>query len=180
MSSGDTIGYVPQEIEDAVILWGRAYNRQARIGYHKLLKCYAIQLDSPPDDPKWAAFRDGKLKQRPTEFVPLNRQDPSTKSFVGIPLDELSATGITEMLDEANLWSGRGEYDDIASASAAVLERNEKNRLHYLEQVEEGARESAWLHRRSIFNLPQSAVGIDLKSTSAPEEGPKPGNVTNV
>lgn len=163
---------VPQEIEDAVILWARSYNREAKVGYHRIMKCHAIQLSAPADDPKWAAYRDGKLKQAPHEFIPLNRQDASGH-YVPIALEELGASGIVQMLEEANMWSGRGEYDDVAGAAQAVIARNAAHREEQAAAVEEAAKESAWLHRRGVFGLPQTSVGIDLKG--AAEKAPPTG-----
>ena len=40
------------------------------------------------------------------------------------------------MLEEANMWSGRGEYDDVAGAAQAVIARNAAHREEQAAAVE--------------------------------------------
>ena len=154
---------IPYEVLEAVRLWARKWGRFGNVKWHPLLRCAVIELTLPDDDPRMQAFMNGGLRKKPVECVPLHRQNKETLAYEAIPLEALSASGIESLLDEANMWSGRGEVMDLFQAVQKVDEQNEALRKQQRDAVEEAARESAWLNYRQIFKVPL-VRGADLKN----------------
>lgn len=156
---------VPFAFRDAVELWARQ-NRgtHGSIGWNEALKCYVIDFDLKPDDPRMKAYRDGRVKHEPKESIPLHRQltkvDPKTGRvthagpYVAINLEQLGVSGLLEMLDKANAWSGRGEFKTMREAVQAAEDHNERLRAEIMKAAKENARDFAKDSRRQVFDLP--------------------------
>jgi hypothetical protein len=158
---------IPWQIADAVILWARARGRTARVYWNDVVGCPTIELSCLPDDPKWVAWQEGRLRHPPCEPVFLHHHDPATKRYRAIDLEEYGADGIVAWLEEADTHSGRGSHGSLYDAVRSQIESNEATRAAHAAQIEEAGRETGWLHRRSLLELPMVSVDQVLSTTDA-------------
>lgn len=170
IAHGVTRDGIPWEIEEAVKLWARQWGRGATIRMHPVLRCPCIEFELPNESPRMQAWLEGKVKFKPTEFVALHRQDPVTKGFKAIDLNEIGVSGLLSWLDEANSWSGHS--DDIYTSLLKVDEKNEARRATMRKAIEDAAKETAWLHRRRIEGVPFVSQHI-----ATPEPAPESDGV---
>lgn len=146
------------EIQDAAETFARKTGRHAKVFWHPILRCAVIEFSAHPDDPRYRAWQEGKLKFEPKELVVLHRQTSPGSPYVAINLAEMGASGLAHLLEEADVWSGRGEHGSLNDSFAKVDAANEAARQNQINAVEEAARESAWLHRRSVLGVPFVSV----------------------
>lgn len=167
----------PLEVVDGVMLWARNNGRRfGRVEFHPLLNCWTIHLGRAADDPMLAEYQEGRLEREPTESIFLRewRWNDSKKTDGGwaqMDLEEYGLEGVLAFLDQANLWSGQGEYPDLQSAIEASIAQDQQLREQMAEAAEEIGREAGWLHRNKILELPQVNVLANL-STDAADAAP--------
>jgi hypothetical protein len=162
MSTGDRLA-IPSEIRDAVASWARQWGRHGSIAFNHALKCAVIELSLKEDDPRLKPWKEGKLSHEPKECIPLHFQKPmgdGTKSVHYFPLnlDELGVTGIIEMLNRGNTWSGTGEYRSFKEAAQIMGEHNEKLKAQIKDAAIEEGRLRARDMKRQVFGLPLVSV----------------------
>lgn len=162
----ERVGHVPWEIRDAVELWARQQGRHARVEWHRGLGCAVIHFSRKSDDPMMREWQEGRLSEEPTESVMLHHWDPAKKRHVPLDLGEYGASGIVNMLDESNVWSGRGRYASLQAAIEATITGHNQHRERLRQAAEDAGRESAWLHQRGVLGLPQVPVVADVQSTT--------------
>ena len=147
---------VPWEIQDTVELWARKWGRHGRVEWVPGLNCYAIHLTRRPDDPIMREWQEGRLAQSdpPTESVLLHEFDPKVGRYVPLKLEELGPSGIEELLDKGNAWSGRGEFKTLADGLAHAVDQNKRNKEEWAKHMSELGRDIGSLARRTVLNLP--------------------------
>lgn len=151
---------VPVDVEEAIILWFRAWGRGARVEWSEPLGCFVIHASRKSDDPVMRLWQEGKLAEEPTEVIYLHEPNPRGPGFVAIDPGMLGPAGVRTWLDERNLWSGRGEFRSIQDAVERVTEAND--RLEAERMNGERGREAAWLVRRKALQLPLISVPKDI------------------
>ena len=113
-----------------------------------------------------ALVEAGVMEAEATESVRLQEWDTERKAYVPLDLEQYGVSGIINLLESMDTWSGRGTYRSPQEAVFAYLERNAKHRETIKQQAEDVGREEVWLHRRSALGLPYHTVGSDLKQES--------------
>lgn len=163
----------PYEYNEAVEMWARTYGRHGWVEYNQPLDCWVIHLTKRPEDPMLKAWKEGTLDQpnEPTECVPLHRRDE--KSAYGyVPLHEYGVSGVIEVLNKGNTWSGRGEFKDIVDGLKKTREHNDKVREGMKRHAWETGAEMAHGARRTAYNLPMVGnAGIPSLTTPTEEKG---------
>ena len=162
----------PYEFQDAVELHFRKSGRHAHIVWIPEPVCqWQIRISLMPDDPVLAAWKAGELDEEPVETVEITYFDEEIGLYVGYELEELGVSGLTEMLEKGDTWSGQGEFSSIQDALTWQVEaqRNTKERLR-LAMREEALAVGRDVRKR-VMKEPFLPIGIDL-SQSPPEEGP--------
>lgn len=162
MSHTDRRINIPYQISDAVEMWARNRGRHATIGWNVAMRCAVIDLTLKGDDPRLKAYQEGRLKFEPKESIPLHYQPKEGAPFVAINLEDLGPTGIVEMLEKADTWSGRGEYGSMLEAVRAVERFNNDKREKMREAVLEASRDRARDYRRQVFDLPLVSVPANI------------------
>lgn len=154
----------PVEIADEVQLWARENGRRfGRTEFHPILGCWCLHFGRKDSDPVLGAYRRGELEEEPTESIKLEQWDPAQRKMVPILLGELGAGGIRELLDRANMLTGRGEVNSIQEGILRTREHNAKVRENQRKMVEENGREMDWLFGKQLRGEPVITPGIDLK-----------------
>ena len=157
------VGGAPPEIAEAVELWAREHRgTHGKIVWNAVMKCWEIQFELKPDDPRMKRWRDGKLRVKPVEPVYLHRQKMvdgrPAPHYEGIPLEELGVEGVLAWLDEGNTWSGRGRHKSFDAACKAADAHNERIREMITKEAEENARLRARDERKRILGTPWTTV----------------------
>lgn len=155
----------PADISDAVQLWARQQARRfGRLEWNDMLNAWVIHFGRRESDPMMREWQEGRLEQEPTESVILHEWDLATKRFTPFMLGEYGAEGIVRLLDEANMWSGRGHCDSIQEAVAAVRAHNTRTRERHHKEAREYGSDRWTDRRRAVLNIPFLPVGIDLRA----------------
>lgn len=155
----------PVEIADGVELWARQQGRHARLFWHPVLNCFCIEFELRDDHPSLKKWQDqtAKLESKPTESVPLHSFNPKTQRYEAWDLEQRGVSGIINHLDQANLLSGRGEFNTLRESLAAVEAKNAANRERWRKYAGEGGREDAApLRRRILGNMPVVTVPANV------------------
>jgi hypothetical protein len=168
---------IPFDVAEEVELFARQWGRHARMEWSVHLNAPVIHFSMPKDSKLWKMWQEGELDREPTESVPLIERDPNTGRIGPINLADYGASGVRELLEKSNVWSGRGKHKNLLNAIRENMDRNAKNREEMRKKANEIGREIGWLSRRSALELPQSQVLIDLKSPPTPMEGKQNGKV---
>ena len=159
MAPSDRRVSIPWDIKDAVELWAREKRgTHGKIEWNTVLNCAVIDFDLKADDPRMRAYQEGRLKHEPKESIPLHYQKEGGGPFYPINLAELGVSGLMEMLDRANTWSGRGEFKSTMAAIAATERKNDALKQSIRDAARDNARERAKDMRRQIFGLPVVSV----------------------
>jgi hypothetical protein len=108
----------------------------------------------------------GELRWKPTEAVPLHVWNAEKKAYEALPVEEMGKSGVIELLEQADLLSGRGEHDTLYASLQAAAERNRANRALAMEIAKEGARETAWLHYPRLAGVESVTVPVDLENNT--------------
>lgn len=151
---------IPADVADEAILWFREQGRFAAVAWNPVLKCAEVQVRFKPGDPRLKLYQEGEIPED-FEVVYLNYRDDAGH-LVPHDLRELGASGVRNLLDRANLHSGRGEFRDLQESLYAVEEQNRKHREMIRRAVYDAAYERAHLARRDHLNLPQVSVPAQI------------------
>lgn len=154
---------IPVEIQEEVELWAREQGRHAKIVWNPLLRCPEVQIDLKAEDPrlkKWQA-QTQKVPNKPVESVFLHRHDGH--HYVALNLGELGASGVRALLEEGNMWAGRGQAPNLLAAVRMVDEKNERVKEAMRKEARDNSRDRAREHRREILDLPLVSVPADLE-----------------
>lgn len=154
---------VPYEISDAVELWARQWGRHGTITFNHALRCPVIEFTLRPDDPRMKAFQEGRLKHEPKECIPLHyqRTEPDgTKSvhYFALNLEDLGVSGVLELLNRGNCWSGTGEYKSFKEAAQVMGEHNDRLKKQIKDALVVEGRMRARDMRRQVLDLPLVSV----------------------
>lgn len=124
------------------------------------MECWTINLTMPADAPVMKSYRDGNLEQSevPTEGIPLIEQDPKTGKFRALDLEQYGPSGIVEMLEKGDTWSGRGEHRSLTEFVAKTIEANREHRENVKKQQKEIVREELKERRHKKFGAPTISV----------------------
>ncbi|GEM_PF-2729007 len=161
----------PLEFQDAVELHFRKSGRHANIVWIPEPVCqWQIRITLRSDDPVLAAWKSGELDEEPVETVEVTYYDDGLGLYVGYELDELGVSGLTEMLEKGDTWSGQGRFGSIQDA----LTWQVRNQRDTQERLRNAMRDEAMAVgravRKRVTGEPVLPVGIDLSSTSPPDE----------
>lgn len=143
--------------------WGRKSGRTVTWRWSREMGCWTLNLSLPATAPVMQDYQEGRLRQAepPTEGIPLMEQDESGK-WHALDLEQYGPTGIVRLLEEADMWSGRGKHRSLVEFVREVAERNRRNRQAVRARQRNWARDLAADVRRQIFKIPFHRVGIDL------------------
>lgn len=158
----------PVDVREAVELWARA-NRgtHGSIAWNPVMNIWQINFDLKDDDPRMRAWRDGKLKVRPSEPVYLHRQvrgEDGRAKWVAVSLEELGVSGVLNWLDEGNTWSGTGKYPNFDAACRAADDHNENLRAMIHREAEQNAGLRARDERKRLLKTPWATVPADISA----------------
>jgi len=162
----------PLEFQDAVELHFRKSGRHATVVWIPEPVCqWQVRITCRPDDPQLKAFRDGTIDEEPVETVEITHFDEEAGLYVGYELDELGVSGLVEMLEKGDMWSGQGRFSSIQEALTWQVEtqRTEKNRLK--QAMRDEALAVGRDVQKRVLNEPVLPVGISFNESS-PEKGP--------
>lgn len=165
----------PAAVADAVELWARQYGRHATMKYVPLASppCWSVNLSLKPDDPALRPWQEGRASHKPTEGVLLIEWDaeagevsPITGQRSGayrpVDLEEYGPTGVVELLEKGNTWSGRGEFGSLAEAVVVAATRSREEREKIKARQRQWARDYAGDVRRQYLKIPFLPVGVAL------------------
>lgn len=160
----------PAEVRDAAEVWARGQGRHADVHFHPQFRCWAIELSLPSNHPQLRMWKEGTLKQpsAPTETVLLREWDVDAGAWAPRNIMEMGPSGVTTMLEKANVMSGRGEYPSLVAACEAIGEENARVRRDASQHIYDVGREIGAVARRGSLGLPQVSVVADLKSPNTP------------
>lgn len=143
------------------------------------MECWCIHLTMKADAPIMRTYREGRLNQTdpPTESVPLieqefDRNGNPTGKWKALDIEQYGPAGIVALMEEADLWSGRGRDDSLIEMVNKVIEKNERNRKAIRERQRNFIRDRAAAARRQVLGIPLIQAGIDLL---AGKKAGKPG-----
>lgn len=166
----------PLEVAEAVELWARKYGRHATLVYVPPMKCWSVNLSLKPGDPALKRWQEGKADREPTEGVLLIEWDPTlgdlnpatgekAGGYRAVDLEEYGPSGVVDLLEKGDTWSGRGEFASMQEAvvGAASRWRNQK------EATKAKLRSEAGYHakheRRLYTGNPLVSVPANLNET---------------
>lgn len=172
----------PLEVAEAVEMWARSHGRHATMEYVPPLRCWSVNLTLKPGDPALRRYQEGKAEEEPKEGVLLIEWDaasgapnPVTGAPAGayraVDLEEYGASGVVELLEKGNTWSGRGEFESLQEAVTAAASRNREQREKIKARQKEWARQFAGDVRRQYQGIPFLRVGIDLRAEVKSDAG---------
>ncbi len=148
---------IPYEFREAVELYARRSGRHGTIGWNGWTRCNVVEFTLKPDDPRLKAWQEGKLKKEPKETILLHYQPKPGAPYQAINLAELGVSGLVEMLEKANTWSGRGEYRSVVEAVQAAARHNDNLREQMRNAKRQGSVERG-LDLDHYMRTPFSAV----------------------
>jgi hypothetical protein len=151
------------ELADSVELWARQRGTHAKLHWHPLLRCFAIDLDLANDDPRMKKWRSGELRRKPVESIPLHAWDKVQQRYVALPIEEWGPTALVERLTEADLLSGRGQYNTIYEALVARQKKNDALRERMQQEAYDVGRDVGSLGYRTMKGLPLVSVAADIQ-----------------
>ena len=163
----------PLEFQDAVELHFRKSGRHANVVWIPEPVCqWQIRITLRSADPVLAAWKAGELEEEPVETVEIMYYDEGLGLYVGYELDELGVSGLTEMLEKGDTWSGQGRFSSIQDA----LTWQVKNQRDTHERLRNAMRDEAMAVgravRKRVSGEPVLPVGIDLSTSPPDERGP--------
>lgn len=158
---------IPVAMRDAVEMWARQ-NRGTHgyVAWNPVLKCAVIDLELRADDPRMKAWQEGRLKHKPMESIPLHYQAFGGGPFIAIDIEQLGVSGLLDMLDKANTWSGRGQYNNMIEAVQAAERQNENLRESVRKAALDNTRDRTRDMRRQILDLPLVSVPANIGAST--------------
>lgn len=161
----------PHEFSDAVELHFRKSGRHANIVWIPEPVCqWQIRITLRPDDPVLAAWRAGELEEEPVETVEITFYDEEAGLYVGRELDELGVSGLTEMLEKGDMWSGQGRFGSIQDALTWQVENQRNTQERLRNAMRDEAMAVGRAVRKRVTGEPILPVGIDLSTTTSPPD----------
>ncbi len=163
----------PVAFQDAVELHFRKSGRHARIVWIPIpVKQWQVRVTMRPGDPALAAWQAGEAPEEPVETIEIVYFDDEARTYRGYELDEIGVSGLIEMLEKADSWSGRGRFGSIPQAMhyqvQSQKEHKDKLKKYLRGEVEAAARSIQHIIKKEPF----LTVGIDFDNPSSPERGP--------
>lgn len=157
----------PAAFVDATQVWARNNGRTCRWKWIEEMGCWTINLSMKADAPIMRAYQEGRLKQDepPTEGIPLMETDENGK-WRALDLEQYGPSGIVRMLEEADVWSGRGKHSSLTEVVKDVMERNRAKREKTRRTLRDRAGDRFAEARRRVFRTPLIR-GADLKPEGA-------------
>ncbi len=147
---------IPWDVADEVTLWYRERGRTASLHWNAVMRCGEIRVKLLPGDPRLKGFQEGKLFED-FECFYLHYPTPD-RGLVGYNLAELGASGLRNLMDKANLWSGTGEYASLQDALSAVGERNLRAQEAVRQAAEQAAGDNAREQRARVLEIPRTTA----------------------
>ena len=165
---GEEYRAAPVEIADAVALWGRNRGLQAKLVWKPAVRppCFAVEIELKPDDPRMKMYREGRLEEKPVEFVPLFYKEYDEfggSKFVASDIEQMGATGVVNLLEQGDLMTGRGDAKNLLDACRKVQESNEQRRKQLKRDILAACADRTRDHRRAILGNPLVPVTSDTK-----------------
>jgi hypothetical protein len=166
----------PLEFQDAVELHFRKSGRHANIVWIPEPVCqWQVRITLRPDDPALRSFQAGEAEEEPIETVEITYFDEQTGLYVGHELDELGVSGLVEMLEKGDMWSGQGRFSSIQDAMTWQVETQRSARERLRNAMRDEASAVARDVRKRVLNEPVLPVGISFNE-SPPDKGPTQEN----
>lgn len=162
----------PVEYADAVEKYFRRSDRHGRLYWVPAIRTWVIKVTLRPDDPRMGAWREGRLTEEPFEQIELAeyKEDAVRLSdgrvipgYVGYDLEELGVSGLVNMLEEADVQSGRGRFNSLSEAVAFQRQAQKDAHERARKAQRDAAVDRSLDRRRSVLKIPFLGVGIDLK-----------------
>jgi len=163
----------PLEFQDAVELHFRKSGRHATIVWIPEPVCqWQIRITLRPDDPALAAWQAGEAEEEPVETVEITFYDEDLGLYVGYELDELGVSGLTEMLEKGDTWSGQGRFSSIQDALTWQVENQRSTQERLRNAMRDEAMAVGRDVRKRVTGEPILPVGIDLSTSPPDARGP--------
>ena len=162
----------PLEFQDAVELHFRKSGRHAKIVWIPEPVCqWQVRITLRPDDPALRSFQAGEAEEEPIETVEITYFDEQTGLYVGHELDELGVSGLVEMLEKGDMWSGQGRFSSIQDAMTWQVETQRNMREKLKNAMRDEAMAVARDVQKRVLDEPVLPVGISFNE-SPPDKGP--------
>jgi hypothetical protein len=162
----------PLEFQDAVELHFRKSGRHATVVWIPEPVCqWQVRITCRPDDPQLKAFKDGTIDEEPMETVEITRFDEEAGLYVGYELEELGVSGLIEMLEQGDMWSGQGRFSSIQEALTYQVEAHKSFQDRLKNAMRDEAMAVARDVQKRVLNEPVLPVGISFNESS-PDQGP--------
>lgn len=155
----------PYQISDEVEDWARGRGRHASLEFIPTLSCWAIRIELPPHHPSMKLYKDGLSQDArpPTEDVLLHEWSEDLNGYVAMDIEQLGPSGIRELLEKGDTWSGRGEFASLTEAVEATIETNRRRRAEMQQYAQDVGEEMGAIHRRQALGLPFTPVLANLE-----------------
>lgn len=162
----------PLEFQEAVELHFRKSGRHASIVWIPEPVCqWQVRITLRADDPVLRAYQAGETEEEPIETVEITYFDEEAGMYVGYELDELGVSGLVEMLEKGDMWSGQGKFSSIQEAMTWQVETQRNMRERLKQAMKDEAMAVARDVRKRVLSEPVLPVGISLNQ-SPPDKGP--------
>ena len=157
--------FAPVEFQDAVELHYRKSGRHATIIWIPEPVCqWQLRITMRPNDPARRAWQAGDMEEEPFEIFEITHYNEEVGLYQGYELEELGVSGLIEMLEKSDSWSGTGQFDSLEEAMAYQVQQQHDNK----KQLERYIRAEVEAAGRSLAHIireePYLTVGIDLSS----------------
>ena len=157
----------PLEFADAVELYFRKSGRHATLVWVPEPVCqWQVRIEPREDDPARQAWMNGETDISPVETVEITFFDEEQGLYRGLELDEIGVSGLIEMLEKGDTWSGQGEFDDIQDALTYQVETQRAHLERLKNYVKEEVLAAGRAVRKRIMKEPYLRVRIDLPTSS--------------
>ena len=155
----------PVEIADEVELWARQSGRHATLRFVPILGkrrgpitgTWVVCLTLRANDKRLGLLQQQKVAEEPTEKVWLHEPD-GQGGYRAFDIVQLGASGVRNLLERGDMWSGRGEFDSLEHQLRVTKQWNEAARAKNRAEAKDGARSDARDKRRQWFGIPLVSV----------------------
>ena len=132
---------------------------------------WQVRITLRPDDPALRAYQAGEAEEEPVETVEITYFDEDVGLYVGYELDELGVSGLVEMLEKGDMWSGQGRFGSIQEAMTWQVGTQRAQRERLRQAMKDEALAVGRDVRKRVLGEPVLPVGISFNE-SPPEKGP--------
>ena len=155
----------PVEFQDAVETHFRKSGRHATIVWIPApIKQWQVRISMRPGDPALAAYQAGDTDEEPVETVEIVCRVEGMGGYQGYELDELGVSGLIDMLEKADSWSGRGTFDSIGQAMHYQVQNQKEFKERLAKSLKDEAMAAAWL-RNSASAAERASMSTSRNST---------------